>query len=107
MILLLKFLTLTSIFIVVLKIAAVLVAEKPKLSREELTYYECGFESKSTSRIPFSFRYFLLTLIFLLFDLEILFLAIVPLNVFYSVAFFEVRVIMVFLLILVRGLAYE
>ncbi len=45
--------------------------------REELTPYECGFEHHSLPRIPFSMRYFLLTLVFLLFDLEIVLLVFV------------------------------
>lgn len=57
--------------VLVLKFAAFLLREKALLNREEMSSYECGFEHHNVSRVPFSLRYFFLTLIFLLFDLEI------------------------------------
>lgn len=97
----------TVVFITVLKIAAMLFSEKLSLSREEITSYECGFEFKSRARLPFSFRYYLLTLVFLLFDLELVFLVFLPMSVFYrfSIRFF--LVIFFFIIILLLGLAYE
>ena len=63
-----------TIVVRVLKVISIFTSEKVILSREELTSYECGFEFKSNARVPFSFRYFLLTLVFLMFDLELIFL---------------------------------
>lgn len=49
-----------------------IIKEKGLYEREKFTSYECGFESKIKSRILFSLRFFLLTIIYLLFDIEIL-----------------------------------
>lgn len=87
-----------------LKLLSVALSEKVLTSREDLTYYECGFESKTISRVPFSFRYFSLTLVFLLFDLELLFLVLVPIQAFIGATNF---VVLTFLLILIFGLIYE
>lgn len=77
-------------------------------SREEVTSYECGFEQYSLSRIPVSIRYFLLTLIFLIFDLEIILLVFSPLDLLFGInKLYLSFVSIVFILILFIGLIYE
>ena len=68
--------------------------------------YECGFEAFEDARMKFDVRYYLVAILFILFDLEIAFLF--P----WAVALREIGplgfwAMMVFLLILVVGFAYE
>ena len=42
--------------------------------REKLSAYECGFEAFSDSRMKFDVRYYLVAILFIVFDLEIAFL---------------------------------
>ena len=68
--------------------------------------YECGFEAFENARMQFDVRYYLVAILFILFDLEIAFLF--P----WAVAFKEVGPLgfwapVVFLAILVVGFAYE
>jgi NADH-quinone oxidoreductase subunit A len=67
--------------------------------------YECGFEAFEDARMKFDVRYYLIAILFILFDLEIAFLF--P----WAVALKEIGFIgfidmMIFLAILVAGFAY-
>ena len=73
---------------------------------EKLSPYECGFEAFEDARMKFDVRYYLVAILFILFDLEIAFLF--P----WAVALKEIGAtgfwaMMVFLGILVVGFAYE
>jgi NADH-quinone oxidoreductase subunit A len=73
---------------------------------EKLSPYECGFEAFEDARMKFDVRYYLVAILFILFDLEIAFLfpwAIV-LNEIGLFGFFSM---MIFLGILVVGFIYE
>lgn len=56
------------------------ISEFIPMDREEMSSYECGFEHHSLSRVPLSLRYYFLTMIFLVFDIEIIFLLYLPFN---------------------------
>lgn len=43
-------------------------------SEIKLDTFECGIESKGNSRIPFSVKYFLVAILFVLFDVEVIFM---------------------------------
>ena len=68
--------------------------------------YECGFEAFEDARMKFDVRYYLVAILFILFDLEIAFLfpwaVVLP-----EIGFFGFASMMVFLLILVIGFVYE
>jgi len=73
---------------------------------EKLSPYECGFEAFEDARMKFDVRYYLVAILFILFDLEIAFLfpwAVV----LQDIGFFGFAAMMVFLLILVVGFIYE
>jgi len=73
---------------------------------EKLSPYECGFEAFEDARMKFDVRYYLVAILFILFDLEIAFLfpwAVV----LQEIGFFGFAAMMVFLGILVVGFIYE
>jgi NADH-quinone oxidoreductase subunit A len=73
---------------------------------EKLTPYECGFEAFEDARMKFDVRYYLVAILFILFDLEIAFLfpwAIV----LQEIGWFGFTAMMIFLAILVVGFIYE
>ncbi|AGF47052.1 NADH dehydrogenase I subunit A [Candidatus Kinetoplastibacterium desouzaii TCC079E] len=74
--------------------------------QEKTSPYECGFESFGDARMQFDIRYYLVAILFILFDLEIAFLfpwAMAQDSLGIS-SFFAV---LVFLAILVIGFVYE
>lgn len=40
----------------------------------KLETFECGIESKGNARVPFSIKYFLVAILFVLFDVEVIFM---------------------------------
>jgi NADH-quinone oxidoreductase subunit A len=73
---------------------------------QKLSPYECGFEAFEDARMKFDVRYYLVAILFILFDLEIAFLfpwaVVLP-----DIGLFGFVAMMIFLLILVIGFVYE
>ena len=77
-----------------------------KPDSEKNSPYECGFEAFEDARMKFDVRYYLVAILFILFDLEIAFLF--PWAVVLEeIGLFGFLAMMVFLAILVVGFIYE
>jgi NADH-quinone oxidoreductase subunit A len=90
----------------VLPILAGFLLAPHKPDSEKLSPYECGFEAFEDSRMRFAVRYYLVAILFIIFDLEIAFLF--PWAVVLdSIGLFGFVAMMIFLAILVIGFIYE
>ena len=85
-------------------LGAILAPHKP--DPEKLSPYECGFEAFEDARMKFDVRYYLVAILFILFDLEIAFLF--PwATVVNDIGLPGFVSMMIFLAILVVGFVYE
>jgi NADH-quinone oxidoreductase subunit A len=95
-----------ALLIGVMPVLAGFILAPHKPDNAKLSAYECGFEAFADARMQFDVRYYLVAILFIVFDLEIAFLF--P----WAVALKDVGMVgfwamFVFLLILVVGFIYE
>nr|WKU83897.1 NADH dehydrogenase subunit 3 [Conicera dauci] len=91
----------------VMMMAASLLSKKTITDREKCSPFECGFDPKSSSRLPFSLHFFLIGIIFLIFDVEIALILPMILVINYSNIMMWTMTSLIFILILLLGLYHE
>jgi NADH-quinone oxidoreductase subunit A len=101
----LVFLVIAGVIALAMVVASVVLARQHPDS-EKLSPYECGFEPFETARMRFDVRYYLVAILFIIFDLEVAFLF--P----WAVALGDIGVfgfwsMIVFLAVLTVGFMYE
>nr|WKN81046.1 NADH dehydrogenase subunit 3 [Rhacophorus burmanus] len=74
---------------------------------EKLSPYECGFDPLGSARLPYSMRFFLVAILFLLFDLEIALLLPVPWAVQFTTPPTVIMWALIILVLLTMGFIYE
>jgi NADH-quinone oxidoreductase subunit A len=94
----------TAIGVVLLAVGSLLGPRRPE--SEKLSPYECGFEAFEDARMKFDVRYYLVAILFIIFDLEIAFLFPWAL-VFRDIGLVAIVAMTIFLGILVVGFVYE
>ncbi len=98
------FLILAVLMGLVMRIAGGVLAPK-RPDQQKNSPYECGFEAFEDARVKFDVRYYLIAILFILFDLEIAFLFPWAL-VFKALGMYGFILMAVFLTILIAGFVY-
>uniref|UniRef100_A0AAU6QGA9 NADH-ubiquinone oxidoreductase chain 3 n=1 Tax=Prionospio fallax TaxID=3050094 RepID=A0AAU6QGA9_9ANNE len=99
-------LTATVIAMLVMFLAYTLSSRSFK-DREKSTPFECGFDPKDKARLPFSTRFFLLAVIFLVFDIEIVLLMPAPVVILSGASKLFLFAVFAFLFVLILGTLHE
>nr|QSZ78282.1 NADH dehydrogenase subunit 3 [Leptocimbex praiaformis] len=105
LIMMMTLITFTLSFIIMM-IASTL-SKKSMYDREKNSPFECGFDPMSTTRMTFSIRFFLIAIIFLIFDVEIALM--LPMVMVLSISNLKLWMLMssYFIIILILGTYYE
>ena len=92
------------ISIVLVLVSYILIKQDPY--KEKISAYECGFEPFEDARNKFEVRFYIVAILFLIFDIEVIYLF--PWSLFLSnMGFYSFWAMMIFLIILILGFVYE
>nr|QWY23086.1 NADH dehydrogenase subunit 3 [Koreocerus koreanus]QXP43455.1 NADH dehydrogenase subunit 3 [Koreocerus koreanus] len=94
---------LTTIIMLIL----MLISKKSIMDMEKLTPFECGFNPMSNKRLPFSIHFFLIAVIFLIFDIEIIIILPMILTMKYTMMKYWIYTSISFITVLTMGLYHE
>nr|QFK69067.1 NADH dehydrogenase subunit 3 [Phymatostetha stalii] len=84
-----------------------MISKKTFMGREKASPFECGFDPMSSSRIPFSLHFYLMAVIFLIFDVEIVLILPITIIMKYSIITEWLVSSIMFIIILLVGLFHE
>nr|YP_009674548.1 NADH dehydrogenase subunit 3 [Glenea cantor]QDC34925.1 NADH dehydrogenase subunit 3 [Glenea cantor] len=84
-----------------------LLSKKSFMDREKSSPFECGFDPKNSARMPFSLQFFLIAVIFLIFDVEITLLLPLIITMKISNILNYSMISLFFIIILILGLFHE
>nr|YP_010882186.1 NADH dehydrogenase subunit 3 [Pulchriphyllium bioculatum]WID87100.1 NADH dehydrogenase subunit 3 [Pulchriphyllium bioculatum] len=100
-------LTLIMMITNILMLINAITSKKADMDREKPTPIECGLDPKSSPRVPFSLKFFMIAMMFLIFDIEIVLIMPMMPSMMMSKSTQWMSASMMFLLILILGLYYE
>nr|ADW83154.1 NADH dehydrogenase subunit 3 [Boreus elegans] len=92
--------------ILIMNLSSIL-SKKIIMDREKNSPFECGFDPNSSSRMPFSIQFFLIAVIFLIFDVEIALLLPMIMTLLNSNLMSWTYISFIFIIILLLGLFHE
>lgn len=92
------------ILILLIYILFILISYRVEKGDRVISPYECGFRFRRRSRKIFSYRFFLISILFLIFDVEIVLMMVIP---FVWGRRIGVLIFLLFIIVLLVGVLYE
>nr|WRK21498.1 NADH dehydrogenase subunit 3 [Nionia sp.] len=99
--------TLLIIVLMILISIISLLTKKTYFDNQKLSPFECGFNPMSKKRMPFSIHFFLIAVIFLIFDIEIIIILPMILTLKSSMLMYWLLSTLMFITTLIVGLYHE
>nr|AVJ52424.1 NADH dehydrogenase subunit 3 [Solenosthedium bilunatum] len=90
-----------------LMIMCTIISKASIKDREKMSPFECGFDPMNSPRSPFSIQFFLIAVLFVIFDIEVAILLPIVITLKWSMTSAWMVTILSFILILILGLYYE
>nr|YP_010952950.1 NADH dehydrogenase subunit 3 [Empoascanara circumscripta]WMQ52393.1 NADH dehydrogenase subunit 3 [Empoascanara circumscripta] len=107
MILIIKFLMLIMLINLLISILIMMINKKQISDNQKSSPFECGFNPMTYKRLPFSIHFFLIAVIFLIFDIEIIIILPMILTLKSSQLTTWLMTSTIFVMILIMGLYHE
>nr|WRY72506.1 NADH dehydrogenase subunit 3 [Zyginella mandali] len=93
--------------VIIILMLIMAISKKTIMDLQKSTPFECGFNPMSFKRLPFSIHFFLIAIIFLIFDIEIIIIMPMMLTMKSSMMIMWMLTTSLFILILIMGLYNE
>nr|YP_010878992.1 NADH dehydrogenase subunit 3 [Batracomorphus lineatus]WHE42644.1 NADH dehydrogenase subunit 3 [Batracomorphus lineatus] len=107
MMLIISFCVMIMTLLVILMTMIFFIFKKKKMKLNKMSPFECGFNSMTSKRMPFSIHFFSICMLFLIFDIEVIIIMPMIMSMKFSMMKYWMMTSISLLMILVLGLYHE
>nr|WRQ18257.1 NADH dehydrogenase subunit 3 [Nandigallia matai] len=102
-----KFTMMIFIMTMIMTVLILMLSKKKISENQKLTQFECGFNPISNKRMPFSIHFFMISVIFLIFDIEIIIVFPMIMTMKFSMIKFWMMASILMIMVIIMGLYNE